>query len=199
MKWGCVGNWLTPTALRLSQLSLRSPAWLLKSERNNSKLRVHWPVCFHDLMTPQATQPARLSANIVCNDSIKPLPERISATQPCRPIMCSILIITPADWTANRPIVLACNFTAYFKSHLRPLFSMWQPRVAFNVSAPTKPRWIFQLGVRILLSAEGVCSVRLSQNMRQHPTQRRRRKTLSTVTFYIQTSQTIFLPHRIQK
>ncbi len=35
-------------------------------------------------------------------------------TLPCRPIMCSILIIAPADWTANRPIVLACIFTAYF-------------------------------------------------------------------------------------
>ncbi len=36
--------------------------------------------------------------------------------------MCTILIITPADWTANRPIVLAFNFTAYFISHLRLLF-----------------------------------------------------------------------------
>ncbi len=30
----------------------------------------------------------------------------------CRQIISSILKITPADWTANRPIVEACNLTA---------------------------------------------------------------------------------------
>ncbi len=38
--------------------------------------------------------------------------------KPGRPIMCSISIIPPVDWTANRPIALACNFTAYFISLL---------------------------------------------------------------------------------
>ncbi len=58
-------------------------------------------------------------------------------TLPCRPIICSILIIAPVDWTADSPIVLACNFTAYFISHLWLLFSKWQPKSAFTVSAPT--------------------------------------------------------------
>ncbi len=31
-----------------------------------------------------------------------------------RPIMCAVLIMAPVDWTINRPIVLACNFTTYF-------------------------------------------------------------------------------------
>ncbi len=36
---------------------------------------------------------------------------------PWRLIMCSILTLTPSNWTANRTIVFACNFTAYFISH----------------------------------------------------------------------------------
>ncbi len=58
------------------------------------------------------------------SDNVSSLP-----TLPCRPIMRSILIIAPVDWTANSPIVLACNFTAYFISHLRLLFQSGSPKV----------------------------------------------------------------------
>ncbi len=65
--------------------------------------------------------------------------------------MCANLKITPADWTVNRPVVLACYFSAHFMSHLRLLFSEWEYNSASSVSAPTYPRRVSQLGVRMLL------------------------------------------------
>ncbi len=127
---------------------LQIPRWLLVDLYRIIRSRPSWSACAKTAPTawPLASV-SRMNGLASFERSVK---VRIGAE--VRAIfMCSKLKIPPACWAVNRPIVLACNFTTKFLSHLRLRFSKWQYSSTFNVSVLTWPRCMSQLCVRILL------------------------------------------------